>query len=224
MAITNYGELKAAIANWLDRSDLTDKIPDFIQLAEDMIFRELRCPGNEQTVVYPASESGIYEPPAGVDPARFANQVKIEIPNDFLEVKLLLYGDVPLTRISDQRFTAMNSRVITGKMPAGVPREFGRIKGDYYFLPPAVENKDVLLYYWESQGPLVNDLDSTRTLAYASGLYLYGALMQAQAYLIGDERIPVWAGQYREIMDACNGQSDDGEISGSTTTVRNIYS
>ena len=34
MAITNYSELKSAIADWLDRTDLTDQIPDFIVLAE----------------------------------------------------------------------------------------------------------------------------------------------------------------------------------------------
>ena len=34
MALTTYSELKTAIANWLDRSDLDDRIPEFIQLAE----------------------------------------------------------------------------------------------------------------------------------------------------------------------------------------------
>ena len=42
----NYGELKANIAAWLDRTDLTDKIPTFISLAEAKFFRVLRCPGN----------------------------------------------------------------------------------------------------------------------------------------------------------------------------------
>ena len=34
MALTTYTELKAAIADWLNRSDLTSQIPDFITLAE----------------------------------------------------------------------------------------------------------------------------------------------------------------------------------------------
>ncbi len=34
MAITNYSELKSAIADWLDRTDLTDSIPNFIALTE----------------------------------------------------------------------------------------------------------------------------------------------------------------------------------------------
>lgn len=42
MALTNYGELKTAIANWLDRSDLTSRIPEFIAMAEDRIGRDTR--------------------------------------------------------------------------------------------------------------------------------------------------------------------------------------
>ena len=42
MAISNYSELKAAIADWLNRSDLTDSIPDFIALAETRHKRDFK--------------------------------------------------------------------------------------------------------------------------------------------------------------------------------------
>src|SRR4030042_3270235 len=42
MALTTYAELKAAIASWLHRSDLTTPIPDFIYLAEKDIEGRLR--------------------------------------------------------------------------------------------------------------------------------------------------------------------------------------
>lgn len=41
MAITSYSELKTAIADWANRTDLTDKIPDFITLAESRLNRLL---------------------------------------------------------------------------------------------------------------------------------------------------------------------------------------
>jgi hypothetical protein len=41
MSITTYAELKTAVANWLARADLTDRIPEFILMAEDRIAREL---------------------------------------------------------------------------------------------------------------------------------------------------------------------------------------
>ena len=42
MAITTYAELQAAAANWLVRADLTQRIPEFIQLAETRLNRVMR--------------------------------------------------------------------------------------------------------------------------------------------------------------------------------------
>ena len=41
MAITTYAELQTAIADWLDRSDLTSYIPDFITFAEGYLSRNV---------------------------------------------------------------------------------------------------------------------------------------------------------------------------------------
>lgn len=41
MTIANYGDLKAAVANWLARSDLSGSAADFIMLAEAGLNREL---------------------------------------------------------------------------------------------------------------------------------------------------------------------------------------
>jgi len=42
MSITNYTELKAGVADWLNREDLTAQIPDFITFAEARLNRTLR--------------------------------------------------------------------------------------------------------------------------------------------------------------------------------------
>ena len=42
MALTNYTELQASIADFLNRSDLTSVIPDFITMAEADMNRTLR--------------------------------------------------------------------------------------------------------------------------------------------------------------------------------------
>jgi hypothetical protein len=41
MAITNFDELKTAAANWLGRDDLTDRIPEFVALAEGRMSRTI---------------------------------------------------------------------------------------------------------------------------------------------------------------------------------------
>lgn len=43
MAITTYGELQAAAATWLVRADLTQRLPEFIALAEARLNRVLRA-------------------------------------------------------------------------------------------------------------------------------------------------------------------------------------
>lgn len=204
MAIANYSDLKAAIAAWLDRSDLTARIPDFIQLAETKIFRAMRCPGNEQWVTYPASS---------------ANVQTFQIPNDFIEAKILMYGTLPLTRISDSKYLTL----LAMSDAAGTPRFFTRIKDQIYLYPAADYEADIHLVFYETQGPMVLDTDYTRTLLFAPDLYLYGALTAAQAYLIGDERLGVWAGQYNEAMAEVNGAAEGNEIDGSTVSINNIY-
>lgn len=42
MSITTYAELKTAVADWMHRTDLTAKLPDFITLAESRINRQIR--------------------------------------------------------------------------------------------------------------------------------------------------------------------------------------
>jgi hypothetical protein len=42
MALSTYAELKTSIGDWLNRSDLTSVIPDFISLAEAQVERTLR--------------------------------------------------------------------------------------------------------------------------------------------------------------------------------------
>jgi len=48
MAITSYATLKTSIANFLARSDLDTQIPEFIQLAEARINRELETREQEK--------------------------------------------------------------------------------------------------------------------------------------------------------------------------------
>ena len=42
MALANYSDLKASLADFLNRDDLTSVIPDFIALAETQMQREVR--------------------------------------------------------------------------------------------------------------------------------------------------------------------------------------
>ncbi len=52
MGLSTYGQLRAAIADWLERGDLTERTADFVALAESRLNRTLRarCLESDQTL------------------------------------------------------------------------------------------------------------------------------------------------------------------------------
>jgi len=66
MAINSYSTLQTAVANWLDRDDLSDRIPEFIDLNEALFNRTLRIRPME-TIVTESMVGGTksYDLPAG---------------------------------------------------------------------------------------------------------------------------------------------------------------
>lgn len=60
MPYSNMGELKAGIADWLNREDLTSVIPDFISLAQNRINKDVRLRGYDNQY-YQAQEVGGFQ-------------------------------------------------------------------------------------------------------------------------------------------------------------------
>jgi hypothetical protein len=85
MAINNYANLKASIANTMGRKDLTEQIPDFIEFAEAVMNRRLRV--RQMTCGASATVSG------GV----------IGMPADYLGMRILrLTTGEPLEQVSPE--------------------------------------------------------------------------------------------------------------------------
>lgn len=80
LRIIDYATLKAALASWLNRSDLTDQIPVFVQLAENMFQRDIRW---RKMVV----EDRIVAP--------FTDEAYENLPGDFLELKSIRFNTTP---------------------------------------------------------------------------------------------------------------------------------
>lgn len=64
MSLANYTELQAALADWLNRSDLGARIPDFIALAEEKFDRRLRVRAMELVLAETAIAAGLVSIPA----------------------------------------------------------------------------------------------------------------------------------------------------------------
>jgi len=221
MAISNFGELKSSIESWLERTDLNSRVSDFISLAERRIFRgadgthPLKTPANETKRTF-----------AGYDA-----EVGLCVPDDFLAMKNLLWNGCPLERISDQQFLAWDCQPDTRTnsntvQPAGQPRYFARYACKFYVWPRPPEGTEefIQLNYWQDQsGQLSDDADTNSILPIAPGAYLYGALVEAEGFLMNDSRIPLWESRFQDNLRSLQSMADGAELSGGHTTARSAY-
>jgi hypothetical protein len=188
MPITNYGELKSAVAKWINRDDLENIIPDFIALAERRIFREIRTPANERTIIFIASE----------------DTNSISIPGDYIEMKLFLFG-IPLDEnnnpISPVIGRSMSQRPshefnITGKQDY----IFTRDSSKFYFNPTLKADQAVKIIYYADFSGMNEDEDTNSILRIAPDLFLYGSLLEAELYLMNDKRVSLWDQKYNQSL------------------------
>ena len=210
MALSTYTELKDAIADWLDRSDLTARIPDFIALAEARINRELRIrPMEVRSTMYTTVDQQYFNLPGGY----------IQMRN----IQLNTNPTTPLEYITPEMLDRLYGSTTTGK-----PRAYTLI-GDEIQLAPIPDSAYQLeIAFYEKFTPLGDGSAGTVTsnwlTANAPDILLYGALMEAEPFIKNDERIPVWLNGYSNAINKLQQQDQRDRHSGSAMRVRNIYS
>lgn len=182
MAITTYSELKTAIGDWLNRSDLTTAIPNFISLAEAQMNRQIR----HRKMVTRAD--------ATLDTPYFA------VPSDWMEnIRFQLNTNpiTPLVYVTPEQLIEDSQVYIT----SGQPMFYTMVGQQFQVLPaPDGEYTGELLYY--AKIPALSDAAPTNwLLTEAPDIYLYAALTQSAPYLKEDERIGVWAGLYQTLVN-----------------------
>jgi hypothetical protein len=185
MAITTYSELQAAIADWLNRSDLTARIPDFITLAETRINRDLRA--REQQVIATAN----------VDTPFFA------LPGDFLEFKSFRITDTGGNAFELMLATPEQiSAALAESSVSNTPR-FVTIIGDQFQLWPAPDQMYVgSLAYVRKVQALSDAAPTNWLLTDAPDVYLYGSLMSAGPFLRDNEALVTFKTLFDEAIEA----------------------
>jgi hypothetical protein len=194
MALSTYAELKAAIADFLDRQDLTASIPTFIALAEARISRDLSHWKQEKRVT-----------------AVFNEQFEL-IPNDFIEGMSLQHVDGG--RIMTMAATEMHERRGGVNYAAGKPTSVRLTAGQFELYPTPDKAYNVSLLYRGRIPALADDNTSTWLLLDAPDVLLYAALGQSAPYLKDDSRLTVWAALYQSAVDALNAESKSAKSIG----------
>ena len=203
MAITNYGELKSAVADFLNRSDLTSVIPTFIDFAEAEFNRNLRV------------RQMVTRAEAVID-TRFS-----AVPADFIEAKdlVIVTGNpvTPLQFVTQQEMAQLRNTSITS---AGKPKYFSVVGGQFEVAPTPDSVYSLEMSYFGQIDALTDDGDTNWLLREYPDIYLYTSLMHSAPYLKDDERITVWAQLAAKGKEELLSRDTSASFNGSTPVIR----
>jgi hypothetical protein len=196
MTITTYATLKTAIADFLNRDDLTSVVPTFIALAEADIQRKVRHWRMETRST-----------------AQLDTQFSA-IPSDWLETIrfYLTTGETSRLELISQA-QLLDRKQADGNL-SGTPAYYAMTGAQFELYPvPDGTYAGELLYF--AKVPALSDSATTNwLLTNAPDAYLYGALIHSAPYLKDDARIQVWAALYQSAIDSLNDSSNDARHSG----------
>jgi hypothetical protein len=202
MALSTYAELQTSIGDWLNRSDLSATIPDFISLAEAQIERTLRT----RQMIVRANAS--------------FDQQYGAVPSDFLEVKSLkLTSTNPPTPLSFLTIDLLDEQS-SSYTASGKPKFFGVVGNQLRILPTPDSTYTTELTYFAKLTKLSSTVTTNWLLTSSPDIYLYGALLQAAPYLQDDARIQTWATLYERALNDLRTADDRGASSGGTLLTR----
>jgi hypothetical protein len=180
MAITSYTELQAAVANWLDRNDLTARIPEFVALAEAQMNRLLRSRGatGRSTAAIGAEFTAL--------PADFAQAIslRLQIASDWQELS-----------------PAEQDAISSYPPERGVPRLYGVVGPELRLYPAPDAERIVEMTYFSKLPALGPANPSNWVLAAHPDAYLYGTLVHSAPLLRDAEILGTWQALSDAAMD-----------------------
>lgn len=175
-AIPDYPTLLTTVGDWLDRDDLADKIPVFVQMAEALFNRELRTPDMESSVTFTmTTESG-------------------DLPSDYLAMRSIYIEGSPDRPLRGMAPTAIHSE-FDGS--AGIPVAYCLVGGGITLIPPPASATALTMDYFARIDGLSSVMPTNWVLDKHPDLYLYATLFNAEAYLDNAQR----AGQWKALLD-----------------------
>lgn len=200
MALSNYTELQASLASWINRADLTSQIPDFIAIGESSIADDVRL--REMLVTTTL--------------ATVPGQDYIDLPDGWLEFENILGTDgTPLIYETPLNLRA-NASLYAGDSLSRYSIEgdrliFGSVQSSAVNLPAS---------YYKQIDPL-SETATNFLLQKRPQIYLYAALAQAALFMMDDPRAATWQGAYEAAVGKAGSSDRKALSSGGTLRMRN---
>lgn len=245
--MNTYGELRATVADWLNRSDVDNEIPRYVDLAEREIYRDLRCMDNEFVVSYDSTDWRIQ----GHPDQSVSVGVHEVLPPNFRELSLVTWNGSPLRVLSKQQLT---QRLVD--VQDTEPRYFALSGRRLVFSAPLDSNPanwetGSLLEYtyygieslnayptWQVadnpvEAPAVEDTtpqdltqtddNTTRMFQRHPDLYLHGVMYYGNLHLKDAKTAKMWRDLFVGTLSAIRAESKSAMYGGSTNQIRSAY-
>ena len=203
MAISTYSELTTAVANWLDRDDLTLRIPEFIALAEARFNRALRLRSMEAK--YTANT--------------VATQRNLALPTGYIQMRNFQVNTTPLTTLS--YVTPEIYDRLWGGSTSGTPKFYTILADEISLGPIPASVQEVEMLFYKNFENLSSSVATNWLITNAPDVYLYGVMMQAEPFIMNDERVPMWKMALDESISSLQEQDNKDRHSGSALRVMN---
>lgn len=173
--IGDYASLVEKVGLWMDRTDLEDRIPDFIALVEARLNRLLRTINQETRDIWVISAE------------------TYALPSDYRKMrKIHIEGspDRPLDEISP----VAAPRRFSGD--SGTPLAYWTEGRTLVLAPPPSEETTFRVTYFTRIAPLTVNAPSNWVLEEHPDIYVWGTLMEAAAYIRDPEAVGYCEGRY----------------------------
>lgn len=202
MALSTYSDLASSVADWINRSDLTARVPDFIALAESKMNARIEH-RKMQTIATISITGETY-----TFPDAFGGMISF---------RLDASGYERIEYLSPEQFDELPVNT------SGTPRYYTIAGEGLVFWPIPGDAISARLRYRTRLTPLSADDPSNWVLANYPHAYLYGALSEATPYLKDDERIPVWTGAFNDALQNINDDSLKQGLGAAMQTQSGVY-
>jgi hypothetical protein len=215
MTIDTYGELKTAVANWLERTDLTSRIPEFIALAQSKMYRGVM---------------GLDGRTWRVPPLRVRNMITTadiavtsgsgSLPSGWLEFVRLWISDTDQRNLEYLPPPTFYNWASSHTEAAGEAVQWYTIEGlTIRLAPPNTET--VKSVHYATFTAMSADGDADWVMTNAPHAYLHGALAEAWGFIGGnDQQEAKHAAEFAAAILGLNAQYEASQRSGAALIMR----
>ena len=200
MALANYTDLKAAIASWASRADLTTPIVDMIALCEAEFNRTLRVRQMEQRATTPTVAGTAY----------------LALPTGFLELRNIQINTTPTATLEQVAPELIDSNYSSA---SGQPAVYCLLANQIQLAPVPDGVYSLEIDYYEVVPPLASNATNW-LLASHPDAYLFGSLLRAGGYVQDPQMVMGWKQAYSEVLQQMRTEDRRARWSGSTLRIR----